>query len=157
MSSTIFVSEVPDSGGDAIGIFTAGCDRRLIFSGGADSNPPTEMSEYLIAAEGNDPINGGAEEATGSFHVGGAHFLMGDGAVRFLSENMHMPTYQALSTRANAEIIGDFEGISCAVPKRASKQCDCRAALTVGRRDRNAIASARRALFPSPHPSLFNL
>jgi hypothetical protein len=57
------------------------------------------MTEYLIAAESNDPINGGAEEAAGSFHVGGAQFVMGDGAVRFLSENMHMPTYQALSTR----------------------------------------------------------
>ena len=108
LSNTIFVSEVPDSGGDAIGIFGAGCDRRVIFSGGADSNPPTEMSEYLIAAESNDPINGGAEEAAGSFHVGGAHFLMGDGAVRFLSENMHMATYQALSTRKGGEVVGEF-------------------------------------------------
>jgi prepilin-type N-terminal cleavage/methylation domain-containing protein len=108
LSNTIFVSEVPDSGGDAIGIFSAGCDRRAIFSGGADSNPPTEMSEYLIAAESNDPINGGAEEAAGSFHVGGAHFLMGDGAVRFLSENMHMATYQGLSTRRAGEVLGEF-------------------------------------------------
>ncbi len=108
LSNTIFVSEVPDSGGDVIGIFSAGADRRLIFSGGADSNPPTEMTEYLIAAESNDPINGGAEEAAGSFHVGGAQFLMGDGAVRFLSENMHMATYQALSTRLGGEVIGEF-------------------------------------------------
>ncbi len=108
LSNTVFVSEVPDSGGDAIGIFTAGCDRRVIFSGGADSNPPTEMSEYLIAAESNDPINGGSEEATGSFHVGGAHFLFGDGSVRFLSENMHMATYQAVCTRKNGEILGEF-------------------------------------------------
>jgi prepilin-type N-terminal cleavage/methylation domain-containing protein len=108
LSNTIFVSEVPDSGGDAIGIFNAGCDRRAIFSGGADSNPPTEMTEYLIAAESNDPINGGAEEAAGSWHVGGAHFVMGDGSVRFLSENMHMATYQALSTRAGGEVVGEF-------------------------------------------------
>ncbi|MDB5337984.1 MAG: xcpT 7 [Planctomycetaceae bacterium] len=108
LSNTIFVSEVPDSGGDAIGIFDAGCDRRVIFSGGADGNPPTEMSEYLIAAEGNDPINGGAEEAAGSFHVGGAHFVFGDGSVRFLSENMNMPTYQAVSTRAGGEAVGEF-------------------------------------------------
>lgn len=108
LSNTIFVSEVPDSGGDAMGIFGAGCDRRAIFSSGADSNPPTEMSEYLIAAEGNDPINGGAEEAAGSWHVGGAHFVFGDGAVKFLSENMHMATYQALATRAGAEVVGDY-------------------------------------------------
>ena len=104
LSNTIFVSEVPDSGGDVVGQFSAGCDRKAIFSGGADSNPPMEMSEFLIAAEGNDPINGGAEEASGSFHPAGANFLLGDGSVRFLSENMNMPTYQAISTRAGGEI-----------------------------------------------------
>lgn len=104
LSNTIFVSEVPDSGGNAMGGFSAGCDRRAMFSGGADANPPVEMSEYLIAAEGNDPINGGAEEASGSWHTGGAYFVMGDGSVQFLSENMDMKTYQAISTRAGGEV-----------------------------------------------------
>lgn len=104
LSNTIFVSEVPDSGGDAMGGFNAGADRKAMFSGGADSNPPTEMSEFLIAAESNDPINGGAEEAAGSWHTGGAQFLMGDGSVQFLSENMDMKTYQAISTRAGGEV-----------------------------------------------------
>ncbi len=104
LSNTIFVSEVPDSGGDAMNGFSAGCDRRAMFSTGADANPPTEMSEYLIAAEGNDPINGGSEEAAGSWHTGGAHFAMGDGSVQFLSENMDMRTYQAISTRAEGEV-----------------------------------------------------
>jgi prepilin-type N-terminal cleavage/methylation domain-containing protein len=107
-SNTIFVSEVVDTGGTKIGDFGAGCDRRYIFSNGADSNPPTEMTEYLIAAEGNDPINGGAEEAAGSWHVGGAHFVLGDGGVRFLSENMDMKIYQGLSTRNGGEILGQF-------------------------------------------------
>ncbi len=44
----------------------------------------------------------------GSTHVGGAHFLMGDGAVRFLSENIDMGTFSALSTRSKGEIIGEF-------------------------------------------------
>ncbi|GAA4434027.1 DUF1559 domain-containing protein [Bremerella cremea] len=108
LSNTIFVSEVPDTGGDAMGHFGGGCDRRAIFSNGADGNPPYEMTEYLIAAEGNDPINGGAEEAAGSWHPGGAHFLMGDGSVRFLSENMNMSTYQGLSTRNEGEVLGAF-------------------------------------------------
>lgn len=108
LSNTIAVSEVPDSGGDAMGPFSGGCDRRAVYATGADSNPPTEMSEFLIAAEGNDPINGGAEEASGSWHPGGAHFNLADGSVRFLSENMDMPTYQALSTRRGGETIGDF-------------------------------------------------
>ncbi|MEX1039147.1 MAG: DUF1559 domain-containing protein [Pirellulaceae bacterium] len=108
LSNTIFVSEVPDTGGDAMGGFSGGCDRRSMFSNGADGNPPSEMTEYLIAAEGNDPINGGAEEAAGSWHAGGAHFAMGDGSVRFLSENMDMVTYQGLSTRSGQEVLGEF-------------------------------------------------
>lgn len=35
--------------------------------------------------------------ASQSFHVGGAHFLLGDGSVQFLSENMSLPIYQQLS------------------------------------------------------------
>jgi prepilin-type N-terminal cleavage/methylation domain-containing protein len=108
LSNTIFVSEVVDTGGDALPDHDAGCDRRYVFSTGAESNPPTEMSEYLIAAETNDPINSGNEEAAGSWHVGGAQFALGDGAVRFLSENMSMTTYRALSTRNGGETVGEF-------------------------------------------------
>ena len=108
LSNTIFVSEVGDSGGDLIGIFSAGSDRRSMFSNGADSNPPTEMTEYLIAAETNDPINGGSEEAAGSWHVGGAQFALGDGSIQFLSENMDMVTYRAMSTRNGGEVVGEL-------------------------------------------------
>jgi len=108
LSSTIAVSEVIDSGGDADMLGGAGSDRKYIFSTGGDSNPPTEMTEYLIAAEGNDPINSYGEEAAGSYHVGGAHFLLGDGAVRFISENISMSTYRSISTRAKNEIVGEF-------------------------------------------------
>ena len=108
LSNTIFVSEVIDSGGDADKLGGAGSDRKHCFSGGADGNPPTEMTEYLIAAESNDPINTYAEEAAGSFHVGGAQFVMGDGSVRFLSENMSMTIYQSISTRAGGEVVGEF-------------------------------------------------
>ncbi len=38
-----------------------------------------------------------------SQHVGGAHFLMGDGTVRFVSENVDFPTYQAAASRGDAE------------------------------------------------------
>lgn len=108
VSNTIFVSEVLDSGGDSDLPGGAGSDRKYCFSGGADSNPPTEMTEYLIAAESNDPINSGGEEAAGSYHTGGAHFLLGDGRVRFISENIDMATYRALSTRAKGETLGEF-------------------------------------------------
>jgi hypothetical protein len=43
-----------------------------------------------------------------SFHTGGCHFLLGDGAVRFISENIAAPTFAGLITRKKGEIIGEF-------------------------------------------------
>ena len=43
-----------------------------------------------------------------SQHTGGAHHLMADGAVRFISENIDINTYDALVTRNGSEVIGDF-------------------------------------------------
>jgi prepilin-type processing-associated H-X9-DG protein len=43
-----------------------------------------------------------------SFHTGGAHFLMGDGAVRFVSENVAAYTFAGLITRRGGEITGEF-------------------------------------------------
>ncbi|MDB5391055.1 MAG: xcpT 31 [Planctomycetaceae bacterium] len=43
-----------------------------------------------------------------AFHVGGANFVMGDGSVRFISENIGAATFIAVSTRDCGEIFGDF-------------------------------------------------
>ncbi len=43
-----------------------------------------------------------------SLHVGGAHFLMTDGSVRFLSENISGVTYNGLASRAGGEVLGEF-------------------------------------------------
>jgi prepilin-type N-terminal cleavage/methylation domain-containing protein len=43
-----------------------------------------------------------------SRHTGGVHTLMGDGAVRFISNNINMPTWIALASIAGSEVIGDF-------------------------------------------------
>ncbi len=42
-----------------------------------------------------------------SRHGRGAHFLFGDGHVRYLDGSIHYPTYKALSTRAGAEDISN--------------------------------------------------
>lgn len=43
-----------------------------------------------------------------SFHTGGVQVLLGDGAVRFLSQNIDAGTFAGLVTRAKGEIIGNF-------------------------------------------------
>lgn len=53
-------------------------------------------------------INGTGGSAFSSRHEGGAHFLMGDGAVRFLSENIDGGTYEDLATRDGGEVVGEF-------------------------------------------------
>lgn len=43
-----------------------------------------------------------------SFHTGGAHFTLGDGSVRFISENINFGTFIALSTPAGGEVVPEF-------------------------------------------------
>ena len=43
-----------------------------------------------------------------SLHTGGAHHLMGDGAVRFISENVDWQTYQRLGSRNDGETVGEY-------------------------------------------------
>jgi prepilin-type N-terminal cleavage/methylation domain-containing protein len=75
----------------------------------------TEYSEGLgsaivkINANLDPTVNGVLMEMSfGSYHIGGAQFVMGDGSVRFLSENMSLGILQALATRGNGEVVGDF-------------------------------------------------
>ena len=43
-----------------------------------------------------------------AFHTGGAHFTLGDGAVRFISENINVNTFVSLLTPKNGEVVGEF-------------------------------------------------
>jgi len=44
----------------------------------------------------------------GSFHTGGCHFAIADGAVRFVSENVDITTYRRLAIRNDGNELGDF-------------------------------------------------
>jgi hypothetical protein len=48
------------------------------------------------------------EMSFGSYHVGGAHFALGDASVRFISENIDIRVYQGLGTRNGKEVLGEF-------------------------------------------------
>jgi prepilin-type processing-associated H-X9-DG protein len=43
-----------------------------------------------------------------SYHAGGVQFLLGDGSVRFISDNVDTVTFRALGTREGQEPLGDF-------------------------------------------------
>ena len=43
-----------------------------------------------------------------SMHVGGAHFLLVDGSVRFISQNINYATYQNLGSRNDGNNIGEY-------------------------------------------------
>jgi len=49
---------------------------------------------------GNNPL--------ASFHVGGVQILLGDGSVRFTSENMELETLKILATRDEGKPVGEF-------------------------------------------------
>jgi len=53
---------------------------------------------------GNSGVNNPIQAA----HVGGAHVLMGDGTVRFVSENMNTVTWFNLGKRDDGQVIGEF-------------------------------------------------
>jgi hypothetical protein len=46
--------------------------------------------------------------AAGSLHAGGCHALLGDGAVRFISQNIYNSTVLALTSIKGAELMGEF-------------------------------------------------
>lgn len=117
-SNTFLVAEVQDElKGAPNSNRWPGSDRKYNFSDGSDGNPPTDITEYLVGMEANDPINANIRdvdgyynntgEYAGSYHTGGAQFVLVDGSVRFISQNINMPTYQALSTRDGGEVINN--------------------------------------------------
>jgi len=67
-----------------------------------------EAFARVIGHAGHLPNEGHHAEDFGSAHVGGAHFVLADGHVRFISENMDEGTFNALGTRAKGEIVGEF-------------------------------------------------
>ncbi|MES2793607.1 MAG: DUF1559 domain-containing protein [Planctomycetota bacterium] len=63
-------------------------------------------------AKSSPPSPAGAEYSSNtvinSFHTGGVHALMGDGSVRFISDNVNFQTLQYLCTRDDGAVTGEY-------------------------------------------------
>jgi len=62
----------------------------------------------MINQQRNPNANDVRCDGMSSTHVGGAHALLADGSIRFISENISYITMQALSTRGTGDVVGDF-------------------------------------------------
>ena len=70
-------------------------------------------TEAICGFNQSSGIGNSSQDGFGSFHVGGAQFTMGDGSVRFISENIHSSTglngtYQKLASRNDGQVVGEF-------------------------------------------------
>lgn len=88
----------PRLSGSTVGWFPGAQTLDIENSGGGSAT-------YLI---GGSSATWGAAWIASSSHEGGIHITMGDGSVRFLSENIDRLTYRALMTPNKGEVIGEF-------------------------------------------------
>jgi prepilin-type N-terminal cleavage/methylation domain-containing protein/prepilin-type processing-associated H-X9-DG protein len=79
---------------------------------GSTAPPVVDNSTGMILGHTGDGNGPGAADSHvnqfSSLHGQGVNFLFADGHVQFLNESMDYKTYQALSTRAGEEILGEL-------------------------------------------------
>lgn len=73
-----------------------------------DTCPPTSQTAAAQAGSCNSDWNWNTSQGFKSRHVGGAHFLLCDGAVRFVNQNIDYANYQRLGARHDGETVNDY-------------------------------------------------
>ncbi|MBA4032103.1 MAG: prepilin-type cleavage/methylation domain-containing protein [Planctomyces sp.] len=66
--------------------------------------PPNALRTINACARSLSFYNADAQ----SQHTGGVHVLMADGAIRFVSENIHLATWRDLGNKADGNVLGEF-------------------------------------------------
>ncbi|MEM8912143.1 MAG: DUF1559 domain-containing protein [Planctomycetota bacterium] len=81
--------------------------QRRSVSGEVDSAGWSDPSNQFFSDE-HPLINHTNDDEIYSFHPGGAHFLIADGAVRFVNESLDAEIYVGLMSPSGREVIGEF-------------------------------------------------
>ena len=68
---------------------------------------PNDPSAKTMSCTGS-PWVGSSRYRASSEHVGGVHILLADGAVRFVSDNINLTTWQNLGNRMDGNVMGEF-------------------------------------------------
>jgi len=124
-SSTMFVGETSHFKNEPVSVFSfwnragafignIGSDIRVM--GWAYAVPKINAPATGLSPNISDPFNwwnlqvypssqNEGELGFRSFHPGGANFVFGDGSVKFIKQTINLQNYQALSTRAQGEVL----------------------------------------------------
>lgn len=108
-SNTLLIGEITQSN-----TATLAANKHPVWAGGRGQfggYGSVTSGEVFRSADINFPINSKATTNDFSFasqHVGGAHFVLTDGSVRFVSQNLDGLVYGNLGSRNGQETIGDF-------------------------------------------------
>lgn len=115
LSNTMLVAEgLQGVGNDLRGLVWYSYDAAFTTYKGPNSNTPDAMNAGCVdnpeknlpctTATTSNPDNISAR----SRHPGGVQVTLGDGSARFISENIDLDTWRALSTTQGSEVIGEF-------------------------------------------------
>jgi prepilin-type N-terminal cleavage/methylation domain-containing protein len=70
--------------------------------------PNDPVITFQKMACNQSPWVGRAQYPASSEHAGGVHAVLGDGAVRFISNNINLTTWQNLGNRKDGNVVGEF-------------------------------------------------
>ncbi|MDX1966784.1 MAG: DUF1559 domain-containing protein [Planctomycetaceae bacterium] len=104
-SSTLFVGEAPGGWNSTLGWMSG--TRATLRNTGTEINAKNVDPATQAARKGEDP-DGTVVGGFGSYHVGGSHFTLGDGGVRYISENIELRILQQLAHRRDGGLVDDY-------------------------------------------------
>ena len=118
-SNTIMIGEVSwnqyFAHGDASGVSRGGLWPG--FGQHKNDDMVSRTTNAIFPINGSNSTNGNRNDGFGSFHKGGAQFVLADGSVRFISENIDsknvvgttpMGTFQRLGVKYDGLVLGEF-------------------------------------------------